>query len=151
MKRTGRAISHDTGMTSVKEGRREGGKRREEWRTKKCIRLHCSYKKVLARLWASSSQIHPGEESCILQEWACLSILTTLSHWLGSSQCRKCDLGKNAMIHLEYMIWDHQSISIQEVHASTAIPHMPKEKGGSFFFFYKNLLISSFIEILTYT
>lgn len=48
---------------------------------RRCLRLHCSAKKDLARLMENPG-IAVIEESCIFPEWACLGTSAVLHHWL---------------------------------------------------------------------
>lgn len=90
--------------------------KRERWRIEWVrSQIECSAKKDLARLMGSSG-ITVAEESCMLLEWASLSISPMLCLWLGAVH-GKCGLGANAMVDPEGQDLSCQSIMLlqQEV------------------------------------
>lgn len=54
----------------------------------------------------SLSQCHLPAESCNLQKWICLGILTVVCLWLKVSYGR-CGLGMNVMVDSEHSHWVH--------------------------------------------
>lgn len=68
----------------------EGGKEGRRW-----SRLRCSLRRLGKAPRRPSSQSHLVEESCVSQEWVCLSICGTFNHQLRATH-EKCGLSTKA-------------------------------------------------------